>query len=98
MDFSDALQSLKSGRRLRRKGWAGAGIFVVLMPALRLPPYSTSDTARKVNDRTARWIGPDTPLDCQPYLTLGRSDGFWQPGWVPSQEDLLAEDWLIIED
>lgn len=95
MDFSSALINLKAGERMRRAGWNGKGMFIVLMPRLQLPPYNTQGTDRKVNDRTAKWIGEDTPLDCQPYIAMWTAQKQWQPGWLASQADLLAEDWEI---
>ena len=32
-----------------------------------------------------------------PHLDLKNAQGIMQPGWVPSQGDLFAEDWVIIE-
>lgn len=96
-DFSTALLFLKEEKKVMRKGWNGKNQFVVMMPALFLPPFNTQDTNRKVNDRTAKHIGEDTPLDSQPYLALFNAQGKWQPGWVPSQEDLFAEDWMVLE-
>ena len=32
-----------------------------------------------------------------PHLDLKNAQGIMQPGWVPSQCDLFAEDWVIIE-
>ena len=31
-----------------------------------------------------------------PHLDLKNAQGIMQPGWVPSQGDLFAEDWVII--
>lgn len=97
MDFGDALRAAKDGQRISRAGWNGKGMFVVLMPAFILPPYNTQDTARKVNDRTAKWIGGDAPLDCQGYFAMYTADKKWQPGWLASQADMLAEDWTAAE-
>lgn len=94
-DFGYALRLLKDGKACHRQGWNGKGMFIVLMPALYLPPYNTQDSARKVNDRTAKWIGEDTPLDCQPYFAMYTAQQKWQPGWFASQADMLAEDWSI---
>ena len=98
MNFGEAIEALKSQFKLSRKGWNGTNMFIVLMPELNLPPYNTEGTNRKVNDRTAKWIGEDKPLNCQPYIAMYTADELWQPGWLPSQQDLLAEDWVIIED
>ncbi|KII11253.1 DUF2829 domain-containing protein [Phaeobacter sp. S60] len=98
MNFGHALQAVKEGHRVARAGWNGKGMFIVLMPRLELPPFNTQGTARKVNDRTAKWIGEETPLDCQPYLAMWTADKKWQPGWLASQADMLADDWLIVAD
>ena len=90
-----AVKQMHNGEKVRRSGWNGKGMFIVLMPELKLPPFNTADTARKVNDRTAKYIGEDQPLDCQPYVAMFTTDKKWQPGWVCSQADLLATDWEI---
>lgn len=96
MSFGHALEAMKDGHRVARAGWNGKGQFVVLMPRLQLPPFNTQDTIRKVNDRTAKWIGEDKPLDCQPYLAIYTADEKWVPGWLASQTDMLADDWFIV--
>ena len=97
MPFGLAIEAAKKGHSIARAGWNGKGMFVVLMTALYLPPYKTADTARKVNDRTAKWIGEDTPLDSQPYFAMFTATKQWQPGWLCSQADMLADDWTIVE-
>lgn len=97
MDFSDALRHLKDGKAITRSGWNGRGMFICMMPPLQLPPFNTQDTARKVNDRTAKWIGEDQPLDCQPYIAMYTAAKKWQPGWLASQADMFGEDWSIFE-
>ena len=93
MDFGEALKLLKAGKKVRRAGWNGKGMWIVLMPELNLPPYNTQGTARKVNDRTAKWIGEDKPLESQPYIAMWTAQGKWQPGWLCAQPDMLSEDW-----
>lgn len=96
MSFGHALQAMKEGHKVARAGWNGKGMFIVLMPALYLPPFNTQDTSRKVNDRTAKWIGEDQPLDCQPYIAMHNAAKQWVPGWLASQTDMLADDWGIV--
>lgn len=98
MDFSSALIKLKSGSKLSRSGWNGKGQYIVMMSGLYLPPYNSQGDGVKVNDRTAKVIGKNTPLDSQPYLALFNAQGKWQPGWLPSQGDIFAEDWVIVPD
>lgn len=97
LTFELASIACKEGAKIQRAGWNGANQFVVVMPALYLPPYNSQGTERKVNDRTAKWIGEDQPLDCQPYFALYNAQKKWQPGWLPSQGDLFATDWQVID-
>lgn len=96
MNFGQAIEQMKIGQKLTREGWNGKNMFVVLMPALKLPAHSSQEPGAKVNDRTAKHIGADTPLDSQPYFAMFTAQGKWQPGWLASQSDMLAEDWLIV--
>lgn len=97
MPFGHAIEAARKGNKIARSGWNGKNMFVVYMSGMYLPPYNTQGTERKVNDRTAKWIGEDTPLDSQPYFAMFTSQGKWQPGWLASQQDLLATDWQIVE-
>jgi hypothetical protein len=97
MDFGMALQALKNGKKVAREGWNGKNMWIVLMPELNLPPHSSQTPGAKVNDRTAKHIGVDTPLESQPYIAMWTSQKKWQPGWLASQADILAEDWLVVE-
>ena len=96
LPFSGALVALKEGKKVARMGWnattLGIKMFAVLMPKLDLPSYNTQEPGPKVNDRTAKFIGNDTPLNSQPYFALftDREGANWQPGWVPSTSDLLV--------
>lgn len=99
MDFSEALIIAKEGTRITRAATDWSGRFVVVMPELNLPPFSTQDTNRKVNDRTAKHIGEDTPLNSLYFASYDLYKAQkWQPGWIPTQEDLFAEDWQAVQD
>lgn len=97
MNFSEALIHAKAGQKVRRGAWHKES-FIVGMPAMQLPPFNTQDTNRKVNDRTARHIGPDTPLDSQAYFASFNENCEWTPGWLPNAADLYAEDWGLAPD
>lgn len=96
MNFGEAIENLKAGNKVAREGWNGKGMWLVLMPALYLPPYNSQEPGAKVNDRTAKHIGEDAPLDCQPYIVMWTAQQKWQPGWLASQADMLAEDWVVV--
>lgn len=89
MEFGEAVKALKEGKKVARKGWNGKGMWIALMPALYLE-------AGVVNGRTRKHIGEDVPLDSQPYIAMWTALGQWQPGWLASQADILAEDWELV--
>lgn len=96
MDFGCALQALKSGKKVAREGWNGKGMWIVLMPGLKLPSFNSQTSEAKVNDRTAKHIGNDTELNSLPYIAMWTADKKWLPGWLASQTDMLSEDWVVI--
>lgn len=87
MDFGEALEALKSQRRVAREGWNG--MWLVMMPPQDLPSYNTQGTAKL--------IGEDAPLRINSYIVMFTADKNWQPCWLASQADMLAEDWIIID-
>lgn len=88
MNFGQALEEVKSGSKIARSGWNGANQFVI-----KAGGY-TVDEARPGSDYDCDGIKGQ--LTIAPHLNLNNAQGIMQPGWVPSQGDLFAEDWIII--
>lgn len=86
MTFGDALLSLRAGRQLTRAGW-NAPHRICYMPPTVIPP-------ELVNERTKKFV-PAGPLDVCGYFVIYTAAGAWQPGWIASQADMLADDWVI---
>lgn len=80
MNFGEALETLKGGEQVRRTGWNGATQFVTLIRAGNAMA-------------TVPGMGRYPMQDC---LGLKNAQGGMQPGWVPSQGDLFAEDWEVV--
>lgn len=101
MTFGLAIEAAKKGHKIARAGWNGKGMWVVLMSGMSLPPFSSQSPGKKVNDRTARLIGEDTPLETLPYFAMwtvnAQGRRAWLPGWLASQTDMLADDWTIVD-
>ncbi len=101
MPFGHAIEAAKQGHKIARRGWNGKGMWVVYMSGMTLPAYNAQTTDRKVNDRTAKLIGEDTPLETLPYFAMWtvNAEGrrAWLPGWLASQTDMLSDDWMIVE-
>jgi len=95
--FGLAIEAAKQGKKIARSGWNGKNMFVVYMKPLRLSAFNDQGVVDKVIERIAKWIGKDTPLNCQPYFAIYNAQKEWIPGWFATQSDMLAEDWMIIE-
>ena len=92
-----AVIHLHSGNKVRRLGWNGKGMYIVMMPRLALEPSTSPSNDPKVNARTAKHVGDSASLEVLPYIAMMTAQGKWQPGWVCTQEDLLATDWEVVE-
>lgn len=97
MSFGDAIEILKQGGAIRRKGWNGKGLFVLkqvpahieadVIPKMQSLPQRAKDLILKGK----RFI--DYTSQCLIYNeATGRADS-----WVPSISDVFAEDWEIVE-
>ncbi len=87
MNFGQALDALKMGRRVARNGWNGKGMFVFLVPGSNF----------KVNRPPLLGIYPEgTEINYRPHIDLKGADGSIST-WAPSGSDALAEDWLCID-
>ena len=90
MNFGQAIEALKAGKKVAREGRTGDGMWIALMPALYLDKGI-------INGRTRKHIGDNKDLDSQPYLVMWTATKQWQPGWLASQADMLSEDWSIVD-
>ena len=90
LDFSSAIAAAKGGSKISRKGWNGNEMWVCYMPPVVID-------GNLVNGRTRKFHkGGD--LNVGGYFVIMTTLGVWQPGWVPSQEDMLADDWQVEQE
>lgn len=86
-NFSQALEMLKAGETVQRKGWNGKGMFLFLVPGSRF----------EVNRAPLNKLFPaGTEINYQSHVDMKTADGTIVP-WLASQSDLLADDWCVYE-
>lgn len=80
MNFGQALEEVKRGKKACRAGWNGRGIFIILQRpdehSKMTQPYIFIDTTGLVTDNLAAPKG--------------------RVPWLASQTDMLAEDWEVV--
>lgn len=80
-DFGFALEALRHGKRVRRKGWNGKDMYIFLA---------------KSDDLTSCICSEDMP-PCTDSICMKTADDKICAGWLASQTDMLAEDWTVVE-
>ena len=86
MNFSDALNAIKEGKRVSRSGWNGKGIFLFLVAGSNF----------KVNREPLLSImGEGTEVTYRPHIDMKDAEGKIVP-WLASQTDLMADDWGVV--
>ena len=81
MNFGQAIEMLKKGLKVARKGWNGNGIFIEL----------------QVPDAHSKMTQPYTFIDTLGLQTSNPNAPKGRVPWLASQTDTLAEDWQIVE-
>lgn len=109
LGYDFALLAMENGKLLARRGWNGAAMFGFMRPADRLPIGFVRETIKSlpqsVRDYFKKWSGGDTHysngdeimVEFGAYLCLKTAQNTIANGWQPSQTDMLAKDWFVVE-
>ena len=81
LTFGLAVEALKEGARVARKGWNGEGIFIEL----------------QTPDEHSKMTSPYIYIDTTGLQTNNQDAPKSKVPWLASQTDMLAEDWVIID-
>lgn len=84
MTFGLAIEVMKKGRKVARQGWNGKGQYIELATNIS---YVNAD---------------ENVINCEHEAIGNKAIAFVgtsgaQIGWLASQADMLAEDWVIVE-
>lgn len=84
LSFESALTILKNGQKVGRSGWNGKGMYLYHVPANTYPA---------ITEIAKEEFGDIVPYGA--YIAMKTAQNNVVP-WLPSQTDVLAEDWEII--
>ncbi len=94
-DFPSAFRRLIGGERIARQGWNGKDMWLSVsnlevntVPAERF--WSKHNRAHALQNGGS--------AEVPPCVTLKNAKGQVQMGWLPSQEDLFANDWVVLSN
>ena len=89
-DIGWAIDAMRMGRKVRRTGWNGKGMWLALspgsdgLPAKNFWAKPNADYAESQPGKKAKVL---------PCITMKTATGEILMGWLASQTDLLAVDW-----
>lgn len=89
--FGQAIESLKFGRRVARKGWNGKGMFLWLK-------YMTTVKSEWCKDPKLKELvdANGGEMIAQGTICMKTEDNMILTGWLASQTDMLSNDWILI--
>ena len=94
LNFGQALEFLKQGKRVAREGWNGKGMFIFLLPAGTVPTKAIYDPALRAVIESE--VGGET-FEALGSIRMFTADKKILTGWLASQTDILSEDWQILD-
>ena len=89
-NFGEAIEALKQGKKVARKGWNGKGMYLWLKPAATIKAEWCKDPILK---DIAEANGGE--VEALGTICMKTADGKILTGWLASQTDMLLEDWVI---
>lgn len=89
--FGEAVEALKQGKKVARKGWNGKGMYLWLKPAATIKAEWCKDPILK---DIAEANGGE--VEALGTICMKTADGKILTGWLASQTDMLLEDWVIV--
>jgi len=108
MTFGEALEQVKQGHLISRKGWNGKGMFIFMRPEDTLDidtivnkvkslPQEVKDYFDSIDDKVNPGEQGLAKVKFTAYLCMKAADGTIVNGWLASQTDMLANDWNIFK-
>lgn len=95
MSFGQALQALRDGRRATRMAWGKPEAFVYLEKGSHAPIESGMLLSIEGIGADLFEVGDTGTVTRLPNISFQGTTKNIVRGWVPSQSDLLADDWYI---
>lgn len=95
MTFGQAIEAMKKGKKVARKGWNGKDMWLCIPLCDGPKEIPATGIWGKPNAEYAEQNGGTVKV--VPYITMKAADGTIVMGWLASQTDMLSTDWTIVE-
>lgn len=98
LTFGQALDALKAGNRVAREGWNGKAMFLSLVTGSQDDGIDRDQAKVERNGINPCLFntGDTGTVTRLPHIAMKTASGATLNGWLASQTDMLAEDWIIV--
>lgn len=96
MNFGQAIEALKEGKRVARTGWNGKGMYLYLVQGYSVEKDNLRNEASihlPADEGAMHGTGVASFLS---HIDMRTASGDVCVGWLASQTDILSEDWEIV--
>ena len=92
MKFGEAIEAMKDGKFVTRKGWNGKNMYLWYMPPATVKAEWCKEPHLKA-------IADDNggEVECLGSIRMKTADNKVLTGWLASQTDMMSEDWAIYD-
>lgn len=104
LNFGQALELVKQGKLVQRAGWNGKAMFIFMRPADYIPVKTVVENIKSLPQAVKNYYANVTEgamenisVAFTPYLCMKAADDSIVNGWLASQTDMLAFDWVEVE-
>lgn len=102
MKFGEALEAVKEGKLIARSGWNGKGMFVFQRPEDWLSTDMIVNRVKSLPDSFKKYVNDYYDITetnrikfCS-YLCMKDANDNIVNGWLASQSDMSADDWMVV--
>lgn len=95
--FGMAIEAMKKGKRVARKGWNGKGMYLWLKPSAQIKAeWCKDERLKKAADENGGEILGLGTICMFTHDSTGRKAVL--TGWLASQSDMLCDDWYVLAE
>lgn len=97
MSFGLAIEAMKAGYKVARSGWNGKGMFIYIVSGTEIPIDNLKNECRNhVFPLHSEFSDCETTQKICSHIDMKAVDGSIVVGWLASQTDVLANDWVVV--
>lgn len=95
--FGSAIDALKAGYKATRRGWNGKGMFIYLVEGSEIQRCELKGAAHRHYPHLCEGVKASGLVKIGSHIDMKAADGSIVVGWLASQTDILAEDWVVLK-